>query len=103
MSAEISAIAELEASSEFQAICMSIAELEQKLLEQDPGMPEYLRRIHMNLLKHPELVHILQDEQRAVIIDGLMQQTGVMLSAVTASKLKSTTTKRLKAQSADDI
>ena len=92
-----------ERMPEFEQICMQIAELEQKLLEQDPGMPEYLRRIHMNLLKQPELVHILRDEQRAVIIDGLMQQTGVMLSAVTASKLKSTTTKRLKAQSADDI
>jgi hypothetical protein len=97
------ATTEAQQIPEFDAICMAIAELEQKLLEQDPEMPTYLQRIHMNLLKHPELVHILRDEQRAVIIDGLMQQTGVVLSAVDTSKAKSTVTKRLKTQSVDDI
>ena len=103
MSAELIAQNELEKMPEFQSILMQIAELEQSLLQQDPGMPEYLRRIHMNLLKHPELVHILRDEQRAIIIDGLMAQTGVMLSEVNEKVAKTTRAKALTKMSEDDI
>ena len=103
MSAELIAQNELEKIPEFQSILMQIAELEQSLLQQDPGMPEYLRRIHMNLLKHPELVHILRDEQRAIIIDGLMAQTGVMLSEVNEKVAKTTRAKALTKMSEDDI
>lgn len=94
---------DVTASPEFQAICMSIAELEQKLLEQDPGMPTYLQRIHVALLRQPELVHILKDEQRAVIIDGLMQQTGEVFATAAAKSEKATRTKALAKHSEDDI
>ena len=103
MTTELANIAEAEMMPEFEAICMQIAELEQRLLEQDPQMATYLQRIHMNLLKHPELVHILKDEQRAVIIDGLLQQTGVVLTTTAESAAKATVGKRLKKQTADDI
>ena len=103
MSIELIAQNEFEKIPEFQSILMQIAELEQSLLQQDPGMPEYLRRIHMNLLKHPELVHILRDEQRAIIIDGLMAQTGVMLSEVNEKVAKTTRAKALTKMSEDDI
>lgn len=94
---------DVTASPEFQAICMSIAELEQKLLEQDPGMPTYLQRIHVALLRQPELVHILKDEQRAVIIDGLMQQTGEVFATAAAKSEKATRTKALAKHNEDDI
>lgn len=88
---------------EFEAICMNIAELEQQLLQQDPQMPQYLRRIHTALLHHPELVHILRDEQRAIIIDGLMQITGTLLSEVNEKQTKTTRAKQLARQNEDDI
>lgn len=88
---------------EFEAICMSIAELEVALLQADPQMPQYLRKLHMALLKQPELVHILKDEQRAVIIDGLMQQTGEMLEVQTAKKISTTRAKQLKSMTDEDI
>ena len=94
---------EVTNTPEFAAICMEIAELEQMLLANDPQMPAYLQRIHMNLLKYPELVHIIQPEQRATIIDGLMQQTSVMLSESVAKASKTTKTKQLKFDDADDI
>ena len=103
MSTAIAEVSSTEVMPEFEAICMAIAELEQKLLEQDPQMPQYLKRIHMNMLQHPELVHLLKDEQRAVIIDGLMQQTGVLLSEVNEKSEKASTAKRLKKQTEDDI
>ena len=96
-------VTELEQVPEFEVICMEIAELEQMLLQQDPGMPTYLQRIHMNLLRHPELVHILKDEQRAVIIDGLMAQTGAVLSIVNEKSDKATRAKQLKKQDVEDI
>ena len=105
MSTELAQVnpTDLEATEEFQLVVMQIAELEQQLLQQDPNMPVYLQRIHMNLLKYPELVHLLRDEQRAVIIDGLMQQTGVMLSEVNEKSEKATRAKQLKKHDVDDI
>lgn len=97
------AATEAQATPEFQAICMSIAELEQKLLESDPGMPTYLQRIHVALLKQPELVHLLRDEQRSIIIDGLMQQTGEVFSAVVAKSAKTAVSKALAKHTEDDI
>jgi len=86
-------------SAEFDAIRMQIAELEQALLANDPQMPQYLRRIHANLLTQPELVHILKDEERAVIIQGASRLTGVIISA----SEKKATSKKLATMTADDI
>lgn len=96
-------VIEQRATPEFQAICMSIAELEQQLLQQDPMMPQYLRKIHMALLKQPELVHILKDEERAIIIDGLMQQTGVVFAETAEKSAKAARSKALAKHSEDDI
>jgi hypothetical protein len=95
--------ATVEMSPELAALTMSIAELETKLLEQDPEMPNYLRKISLALLKHPELVHILRDEQRAVIIDGLMQQTGVEFAANEAKTAKRADSKKFAKHTEDDI
>ena len=94
---------ELETTPEFEAIKMQIAELQEMLIVNDPEMSSYLQRIHMSLLKQPELVHILKDEQRATIIDGLMQQTGVLLTASTEKSEKASISKQLKKQTEDDI
>lgn len=59
---------------------MKLAELEQALLTGDPMMPQYLQYIHRNLLQTPEAVWILTDEQRAIIVRGLSQQTAVVIT-----------------------
>ncbi len=104
MSNELATIQqEAERMPEFAAICMSIAELETMLLEQNPGMPTYLQRIHRDLLRYPELTHILSDEQRATIIDALMVQTGVLLTETTEKTAKRTNSKKLASMSEEDI
>lgn len=103
MSDTNAATAEAQATPEFLAITMSIAELEQQLLQGDPQMPAYLRKIHMALLKQPELVHILRDDQRAIIIDGLMNQTGVEFAATETKAKKIATSKKLASHTEEDI
>lgn len=86
-------------SPELAAIRMSVAELEQKLLASDPEMPQYLKRIHSNLLTYPELVHLLRDEERAVIISGLSRLTGTVIAA----SEKKAAIKKLATHTVDDI
>lgn len=76
------------ADPQLDAITMRIAELEASLLAANPMMPTFLRVIHAELLKSPELVHVLTNEQRAVIVAGLQKQTGVEVLAATAAKRK---------------
>jgi len=69
-----------------EQITMKIAELEQAMLSQHPQMPMYLKQIHQELLKSPELVHIMTNEQRAVLIRSLEKQTGVSVFAALKAK-----------------
>lgn len=48
-----------------------ILDLEAKLLEQSPLMPQVLRKIHTELAKNPALITPLTDEQIAIITKGL--------------------------------
>lgn len=86
-------------SAEFDQIRMQIAELEAKLLANDPMMPSYLKRIHAALLQHPELVHIIRDEERAVIIQSAMQMAGAIISVVA----KKSESKKMASHTEDDI
>lgn len=86
-------------SQQLASIRMQIAELEQQLLANDPALPMYLKRIHANLLQYPELVHIIQPEERATIIAGLSRLTGSVLIAAE----KKTTAKKLSSHTVDDI
>ena len=74
-------------------ITLKIAELEQALLSLHPQMPTYLKQIHQQLLKAPELVHIMTNEQRSVLIAALVKQTGT--SIFTALKAKKPTAKAM--------
>lgn len=86
-------------SPELAAIRMSVAELEQQLLANDPQMPQYLKRIHAALLTHTELTHLLKDEERAVIIAGLSKLTDVIITVAE----KKTVAKKLASHTVDDI
>lgn len=61
------------------------AEIEAKA----PGIGEYMQGIHRNLSKYPELMHLLEDDQIAVVVSGLLKQTNTEL-AIKATKTRST-------------
>ena len=65
---------------------MRIAELEVALLNMHPQMPGYLKLIHAELLKYPELVHIMNNEQRAVLTAALSKQSGISVFQSLSSK-----------------
>lgn len=82
-------------------ISLRIAELEQALLSQHPQMPMYLKQIHSELLKSPELVHIMTNEQRSILIKALEKQTGT--SVFTALKAKKPSAKAMAGASLADF
>lgn len=48
----------------------SLAHLEQALLAKDPMMPQHLRNSHSLLISYPETVHLLEDQEVALLIDA---------------------------------
>lgn len=54
-----------------------IASLKSALLEKHPRMPILLQEIHKTLKQYPEQVTILEESDIQIIVNGLMQQTGV--------------------------
>lgn len=77
-----------------QEVEQQIADLKAELLEDNPNIAGYLQKIHKNIQGRPELVHVLSNEQRAAIIQGLTKHTGIIL-ATTASKTKKVAAPRL--------
>ncbi len=64
---------------------MRISDLSEALDTAHPGMFSYLKDIHSQLLKAPELVHMLDNEERSKIIKGLEVKTGC---SITSPKIK---------------
>lgn len=62
-------------------IQMTIAELQNALLETHPEMPILLRKIHSHLKDDPEIVTLLTEEEIATVINGLKVQTNVQFAA----------------------
>ena len=82
-------------------IALKIAELEQAMLSAHPMMPNYLKQIHAELLKAPELVHIMTNEQRSTLVSALEKQTGA--SVFTALKAKKPSAKSMATASLEDF
>ncbi len=57
------------------AISQKIAELDQALKTANPGMENLLQTIHRNLSADPQLVHLLKEEEVAILIRGLETKT----------------------------
>lgn len=70
-----------------------IVDLETKLLEAHPQMPQLLAKIHHNLAQQPQLIQSLTDEQISVITKGLASYTK---AAIITSKAKKPSGKSLK-------
>lgn len=75
---------------------MSLASLEQALLDKDPLMPQHLRTIHSTTLTYPESVHLLEDAEIARIIQGLEIHTKVQIVKEAAKGTGGSTAKRKK-------
>ncbi len=66
-----------------------ILSLEQTILESNPRLPILLREIKLLLVKDPEIVTNLSEEDIGIIVSGLKKQVGVeLLGATTASAKK---------------
>ncbi len=77
-----------------------LAELETSLLESLPNMPVILRDIHKQLKADPNVVTILSDDDCALIVNGLKQQTQ---TEIVAAAVKSKPKKSLKSMGVDDL
>jgi hypothetical protein len=77
-----------------ETILLRLAQLEQDLLDQNPGISDNLRLIHRAMLDDPSQVTLLSLDQRALFFQGLMKQTMTVITTA-AAKSKSSGSKRL--------
>lgn len=76
--------------------------LQQSILDRHPRMPTLLREIHTTLLKQPENVTLMTEEEIAIIVSGLKVQTGVeFASSAIKGSGATAATKKIKALGAD--
>ncbi len=76
-----------------------LAALQQAVLARHPTMPTLLQEIHRTLKAQPENVTLMTEDEIAIVVSGLMQQTNtVMVRQTVASKTSSNTVKSKIAQ-----
>lgn len=80
-----------------------IQQIQDGLLKQDPLLPVHLSAIHSSLIQYEELVHLLSDEEIAVIVQGQSKHINVSLTKEITGSSKSTISKRIPKASADDF
>lgn len=79
-------------------LTMSLASLEQALLDKDPMMPRHLQESHKLLISYPETVHLLDDDEIARLIGAAQVHTGIEIV-----KLNTPKTGGRKKVTADDL
>lgn len=94
-----------EMLTEQEQILQRMGELKQMLVANDPRMGLELTRIHKNLQESPELLHVLTDEQIATIVQtqSRVSQIAIVSTAAKKSPSKTSTGKRLKDVTLEDI
>ena len=81
----------------------TLADLQATLLAKDPMMPQHLRNIHATVIQYPESVHLLSDQEIALIIDGAEEHTKTMIVSEAAKKATAPRAKSLKNISVADL
>jgi hypothetical protein len=71
-----------------QEIHQRISELQAELDKASPGIATHLLRIHKDLAASPELLHILSEDEIAIIAKGLQVQSQVQIVAPKAKAPK---------------
>lgn len=89
-----------EAMTESEQILQRIGDLEKLLLSGHPQLGMELARIHKNVAEQPELLHILTDEQIALIVKS---QSRVAQIEILQEKVTSKSSKPKKTVTLDDI
>lgn len=87
-------------------ISQKLADLQQQLQTQAPGYEGLLQRIHTDLIKDPDLAHLLTDEQVGVLVAGLSKKKNIVLVELSSPKKRTTTAdgkKSLKDVGIDDL
>jgi len=79
------------------ALKEKVESLKQMMLDRHPKMPTLLSEIHKTLLKYPEQVVLMSEEETAIVVQGLIKQTGTEF-AKAAMKTSSTSAKSLAAK-----
>ena len=82
-----------------EQITEKLLSLQTALVSAHPQLPVLLREIHTTLRKDPDIVTALTDEQIAVVISALKQQTATEI----VTSPKKTSTKALKNITALDL
>lgn len=89
-----------EAMTESEQILQRIGELEKLLLTGHPQLGMELARIHKNVAEQPELLHILSDEQIALIVKA---QSRIAQIEILTEKVSKSSSKPKKTVTLDDI
>lgn len=77
-----------------------LAQLEEGLEKQAPGISSLLRDIHTELKKDPDVVTLLSEEDCAILVRGLKKQTSVEIAT---SALKGTKKKAQSKMTVSDL
>lgn len=85
-------------TTELEALKMQITDLSQAILEAHPRLPVLLREIHTALKKDPATVTLLDEDDIAIVIQGLQVQTNVQIGTAVkksekAARAKSATSR----------
>lgn len=75
-----------------------VNQLEEALLERHPLLPNLLREVYTALRKQPENAVLANEEELAIIVQGLDQQTGAALATLAVSQSKKPSAKKAAAK-----
>lgn len=63
-----------------------LGKIQEKLLQQDPLLPVHLAAIHQTLIQYEELVHLLSEDEIAILVRGQKKHAGVELVKTAITK-----------------
>lgn len=89
----------LNAEINLSELSSKIQTLDEALRFNHPTMAILLREIHTTLLKQPDNITLLKDEEINIIVNGLMKKTMTQIS----TKVMKSTKKSIKGISVDDL
>ena len=69
----------------FDLVASRIEQLQQSLNDKIPGYESQLYYIHQSLVKEPDFVHLLTEEQIGIIVTALSQKKGVVVALKAAT------------------
>jgi len=75
-----------------------LASLQEAILSRHPTMPTLLQDIHRTLKQYPEQVTLMSEDEIAVVVSGLMQQTQTSLVKATVASASKASANNVKSK-----